>query len=310
MPWSEHRLLKASENWADNEYSEMRMEMPDRIGAYTELDPAWQAGSQTCCTEGGQRPERAWRGPTKRTVSVTQNQGARGAGPPKRREQEWEWGPEDQLRVLWKVQPAGHSSPSRPSNRSLAKKPAYAAKRLKPTFRFCSGPDRIGFGSGPMCRVGKWNLSYASLTSPEALAGLRGLRTTNPALHEALTCTSAPDPQFSMMLKRHARTGRCTMPVTFLLMLWLTTCYLGGSAVATNFAVAKDGGISRSGSAEASEDEDGDEDEDEDAAQKSIFTALKASKIYVFTGGPSSSHRPNLFSSRVAVTHHVNIWSK
>ncbi|KAJ6471008.1 hypothetical protein C8R45DRAFT_1104696 [Mycena sanguinolenta] len=33
----------------------------------------------------------------------------------------------------------------------------------------------------------------------------------------------------------------------------------GGSAVATNFAVAKDGGISRSGSAEASEDEDGDE---------------------------------------------------
>ncbi|KAJ6482623.1 hypothetical protein C8R45DRAFT_932226 [Mycena sanguinolenta] len=36
----------------------------------------------------------------------------------------------------------------------------------------------------------------------------------------------------------------------------------GGSAVATNFAVAKDGGISRSGSAEASEDEDEDEGED------------------------------------------------
>ena len=36
----------------------------------------------------------------------------------------------------------------------------------------------------------------------------------------------------------------------------------GGSAVATNFAVAEDGGISRSGSAEASEDEDEDEGED------------------------------------------------
>ncbi|KAJ7870626.1 hypothetical protein B0H14DRAFT_3439978 [Mycena olivaceomarginata] len=37
-----------------------------------------------------------------------------------------------------------------------------------------------------MCRVGDWNLSHASLTSPEALAGLRELRTTNPALYDAL----------------------------------------------------------------------------------------------------------------------------
>ncbi|KAF8179093.1 hypothetical protein K438DRAFT_1604100 [Mycena galopus ATCC 62051] len=40
-----------------------------------------------------------------------------------------------------------------------------------------------------MCHVGNWNLSYASLTSPEALAGLRNLRTTNPTLHAALTQT-------------------------------------------------------------------------------------------------------------------------
>ncbi|KAJ6506497.1 hypothetical protein C8R45DRAFT_922675 [Mycena sanguinolenta] len=43
-------------------------------------------------------------------------------------------------------------------------------------------------------RVGPWNLSQASLTLPEALAGLRNLRTTNPALHAALTQTSETDP--------------------------------------------------------------------------------------------------------------------
>ncbi|KAJ6496250.1 hypothetical protein C8R45DRAFT_926765 [Mycena sanguinolenta] len=43
----------------------------------------------------------------------------------------------------------GRSSLSPPSNCSFTKKPTYAAKRLKPAFRFCSGPDRIGFGSGP-----------------------------------------------------------------------------------------------------------------------------------------------------------------
>jgi hypothetical protein len=38
------------------------------------------------------------------------------------------------------------------------------------------------FQAFEMCRVGNWNLSHASLTSPEALAGLRDLRTTNPTL--------------------------------------------------------------------------------------------------------------------------------
>ncbi|KAJ7196899.1 hypothetical protein B0H12DRAFT_998126, partial [Mycena haematopus] len=33
-----------------------------------------------------------------------------------------------------------------------------------------------------MCRIGRWNRSQASLTSPEALTGLRELRVTNPAL--------------------------------------------------------------------------------------------------------------------------------
>jgi len=37
-----------------------------------------------------------------------------------------------------------------------------------------------------MCRVGNFNCSHDSLTSVEALAALRELPQTNPALHEAL----------------------------------------------------------------------------------------------------------------------------
>ncbi|KAJ6614457.1 hypothetical protein B0H10DRAFT_1950706 [Mycena sp. CBHHK59/15] len=44
-----------------------------------------------------------------------------------------------------------------------------------------------------MCRVGDWNLSQVSLISPEAIAGLRALRTANPALHAALTQTTEAD---------------------------------------------------------------------------------------------------------------------
>ncbi|KAJ7668614.1 hypothetical protein DFH06DRAFT_916448, partial [Mycena polygramma] len=43
-----------------------------------------------------------------------------------------------------------------------------------------------------MCRVGDFDLSQASLTSPEALGRLRRLREENPALHAELT-QSAPD---------------------------------------------------------------------------------------------------------------------
>ncbi|KAJ6529647.1 hypothetical protein B0H19DRAFT_1192972 [Mycena capillaripes] len=43
-----------------------------------------------------------------------------------------------------------------------------------------------------MCRVGDWNRSQASLTSPEALAALRELGTTNSALHAALAEEQPP----------------------------------------------------------------------------------------------------------------------
>ncbi|KAJ6569263.1 hypothetical protein B0H19DRAFT_1256912 [Mycena capillaripes] len=45
-----------------------------------------------------------------------------------------------------------------------------------------------------MCCVGNWNLSHVSLTSLEALAGLRNLRKTNPTLHAALSQTTETDP--------------------------------------------------------------------------------------------------------------------
>jgi hypothetical protein len=43
-----------------------------------------------------------------------------------------------------------------------------------------------------MYRIGNWNLED-SLASPEALAGLRNLRTTHPVLHAALTQTTETD---------------------------------------------------------------------------------------------------------------------
>ncbi|KAF8146165.1 hypothetical protein K438DRAFT_1781321 [Mycena galopus ATCC 62051] len=45
-----------------------------------------------------------------------------------------------------------------------------------------------------MSRIGNWNLSQDSLTSPEALAALRNLCTTHPVLHAALTQATETDP--------------------------------------------------------------------------------------------------------------------
>ncbi|KAF7366573.1 DDE superfamily endonuclease [Mycena sanguinolenta] len=114
-----------------------------------------------------------------------------------------------------------------------------------------------------MCRVGKWNLSYASLTSPEALAGLRDLRKTNPALHEALTQTSATDLPVVDSTEEEAYTTRevyddCDIPLDVVSDHLLS----GHSAVTKNFAIADDGGISRSGNAEASDAEDNEESVD------------------------------------------------
>ncbi|KAJ6484151.1 hypothetical protein C8R45DRAFT_1099297 [Mycena sanguinolenta] len=104
-----------------------------------------------------------------------------------------------------------------------------------------------------MCRVGNWNLSYASLTSPEALAGLRNLRTTNPTLHAAQT--SAMDLAV-VEGAEEAYANRevyddCDVPPS------IVSVHLSahGSSVETNFVVSNDGGITRSGNAEASEDD-------------------------------------------------------
>ncbi|KAJ6456514.1 hypothetical protein C8R45DRAFT_580223, partial [Mycena sanguinolenta] len=110
-----------------------------------------------------------------------------------------------------------------------------------------------------MCRVGNWNLSYASLTSPEALAGLRNLRTTNPTLHAALTQTS--DLAVVEGAEEEAYANRevyddCDVPLS------IVSAHLSahGSSVETNFAVGDDGGITRSGNAETSEAEDEEDD--------------------------------------------------
>ncbi|KAJ6464630.1 hypothetical protein C8R47DRAFT_69088 [Mycena vitilis] len=117
-----------------------------------------------------------------------------------------------------------------------------------------------------MCRVGDWNLSQASLTSPEALAGLRALRTSNPALHASLTQTAETD-GFTMVDDFDLADGGdagsddpyanvdvyddCDIPLD------IVAAHLSsrGSSVAANFVVDADGGIARSGDAEASDGE-------------------------------------------------------
>ncbi|KAJ6549874.1 hypothetical protein B0H19DRAFT_1159936 [Mycena capillaripes] len=105
-----------------------------------------------------------------------------------------------------------------------------------------------------MCRIGNWNRSQASLTSPEALAGLRELRTTNPALHAALTHEQpaddgddGDDPYPGVDVY-----DDCDIPLEVV----LGHLSSGGSGIADNFAVGDDGGITRSGNAEASDAED------------------------------------------------------
>lgn len=105
-----------------------------------------------------------------------------------------------------------------------------------------------------MCCARAWNLSHASLTFPEALAGLRELRTTNPALHKAL---NSADPvqvtaDSDKELYNDAQEDDCDVPLDVLSDHLLS----GGSSVADNFVVGEDGGISRSGNADESEAED------------------------------------------------------
>ncbi|KAJ6524213.1 hypothetical protein B0H19DRAFT_1085423 [Mycena capillaripes] len=93
-----------------------------------------------------------------------------------------------------------------------------------------------------MCRVGNWNLSHASLTSPEALAGLRDLRKTNPTLHASLSQTTKTDPTSGAPDNGDGE-----------IRTWMGMSHFasGGSGIAANLSVDANGGITRSGDAEA-----------------------------------------------------------
>ncbi|KAF7334012.1 ATP-binding cassette sub-family A member 6 [Mycena venus] len=109
-----------------------------------------------------------------------------------------------------------------------------------------------------MCRVGSWNLSQASPTSPEALAGLHNLHSTNPTLHVALTqsemdpTSEEPDHGDGNDPYQGADVyNDCDVPLD------IVAAHLpsGGSGIAANFSVDANGGITRSGDAEASDAE-------------------------------------------------------
>jgi hypothetical protein len=111
-----------------------------------------------------------------------------------------------------------------------------------------------------MCRVGNWNLSQASLTSPEALAGLRELRTTNPTLHAALTQTIELSEETDNGDGDDPFQGAdvyddCDIPLAV-----VSDHLLSGGSLAANFVVGVEGGITRCGDAEAS---DAEQDESE-----------------------------------------------
>jgi hypothetical protein len=98
-----------------------------------------------------------------------------------------------------------------------------------------------------MCRVGNWNLSQASLTSPEALAGLRELRTTNPTLHAALTQTIELSEETDNGDGDDPFQGAdvyddCDIPLAV-----VSDHLLSGGSLAANFVVGVEGGITRCG---------------------------------------------------------------
>ncbi|KAF7344402.1 hypothetical protein MSAN_01921400 [Mycena sanguinolenta] len=110
-----------------------------------------------------------------------------------------------------------------------------------------------------MCCVGNWNLSYASLTSHEALAGLRNLRTTNPTLArgpsgDGLSVLDGADEE------AYSNLEKCKMAV----MSPSISCpaISDPMGLPSNFPVSHDGGITQSGNVEASDAKDANEPAD------------------------------------------------
>ncbi|KAJ7174864.1 hypothetical protein C8R46DRAFT_1031457 [Mycena filopes] len=119
-----------------------------------------------------------------------------------------------------------------------------------------------------MCRVAEWNLSQASLTYPAALAALRNLRNTHPALHAALnqTAVAIPDDEITkeVFTESDLRDDDSDIPLNV-----VTGLLRSGDAltVTPNFAIAEAGGITRAGDAELPDAEQSEEEISEPQAR-------------------------------------------
>jgi hypothetical protein len=100
-------------------------------------------------------------------------------------------------------------------------------------------------------RVGKFNLSHASLTSPDALSALRQLPVTNPALYHEITAgkanesTGDDEPTFSP----EAEDGS-DIPIDV-----VRSVVIAGRCVVDRYKIDEEGSIIRTGVAEDSEAE-------------------------------------------------------
>ncbi|KAK6974778.1 hypothetical protein R3P38DRAFT_2811639 [Favolaschia claudopus] len=105
-----------------------------------------------------------------------------------------------------------------------------------------------------MCKVGEFNRSQASLTSPEALAALRDLPNTDPDLYQELTSQSrdpVDDVQEDLFNDEdHDYCDESDVPVEVLIDHVISA---GVAPLPAGFAATEDGSLARSGSAEDTE---------------------------------------------------------
>ncbi|KAF7371545.1 DDE superfamily endonuclease [Mycena venus] len=109
-----------------------------------------------------------------------------------------------------------------------------------------------------LCRVGDFNRSQASLTSPEALGRLRHLRQDNPELYaeltqsgDAVTTIPVSEIEEAPFFEQDVYDD-CDVPLKVVSDLLAA----GSSSVTAGFAVSENGGLARSGDAEKSDAEE------------------------------------------------------
>ncbi|KAJ6530632.1 hypothetical protein B0H19DRAFT_1082364 [Mycena capillaripes] len=120
------------------------------------------------------------------------------------------------------------------------------------------------------------------LPSPEALAGLRDLRTTNPALHAALSQTTETDPTSEAPDNGEGDDpyqvvdvyDDCDIPLAVVSDHLLS----GGSSIANNSAVVQNGGIVQLGEAEIS---DAEEESDAPSSSKIGFAPFEDVRKFI-----------------------------